>query len=200
MNAVPSSPMVAYCRPPSLKVLLVRGMVKNRGTHYEGNCQCLHPHCKRCKHLKTDAKFGSMVIGKTFRMLATVTRRTRSVIYLIQCSQCKKQYAGKTENSLHIRLNGHRSDTKNHWIEKPVAAHFNSVGHPMEDLQSMIAEKIHRENVVHRRRKESYWINILRSMAPDGMNLDPLVTKRIFDCYTLSVLLSPEGVHLPVFN
>ena len=117
--------------------------------------------------------FESTVTGEMFRVLATATCKTRNMIYLIQCSQCKKQYVGETENPPHIRLNGHSSDIKNHREEKPVAAHFNSVGHSMEDLQIIIIEKIHREDVVHRRRKESYWINSLQSMVPDGMNLDP---------------------------
>ena len=80
---------------------------------------------------------------------------------------------GETENSLHFRLNGHRSSIKNHRIEKPVAAHFNSVDHSMEDLQIVIVENIHREDVIHSRRKQSYWIDTLRSMAPGGTNFDP---------------------------
>ena len=147
--------MVAYCRPPNLKDLLVRATVKNPGTHYEGNCQCLNLRCKTCKHLKTDAKFESAVTSRTFRVLATATHKTRNVIYLIRCSSCKKQYMGETENSLHIKLNGHSSDIKtNHQIEKPVAVHFSLVGHCMEFLQIMIIEKIHREDAVSKKKGE----------------------------------------------
>ena len=62
-------------------------------------------------------------------------------------SPCNKQYVGETKNPLHITLNGHGLDVKNHQLEKPVAAYFNSVGHSMEDLIIMATEEIHRKNV-----------------------------------------------------
>ena len=34
------------------------------------------------------------------------------VIYLIECTLCKKQYVGKSETSFHIKLNNHRNDVK----------------------------------------------------------------------------------------
>ena len=106
-----------------------------------------------------------MVTGETFRILASAICKTRNVIYLMQCLRCRKQYVGETENSFHIRLNGHKSDIKNHQIEKPVPAHFSSLGHSMEDIQIMVIERIQREDAVHQRRKESYWINTLRSIV-----------------------------------
>ena len=72
------------------------------------------------------------------------------------------------ENLLHIRLNGNRSDIKNTRTEKPVAAHFNLVGHSIDDLTIMVIEKINRNDASHRKKKESYWIKTLRSMAPEG--------------------------------
>ena len=150
-----------YHRPPNLKDLLVRATISNPGTRYEGNHQSLHLRCKPCRHLKTDAKFESSVTGETFKVLATATCKTSNVIYLIQCLRCKKQHVGESEHSLCIRLNGHRSDKKNYQIEKPVAIHFSLVGHSMEDREILIIEKIHREDAVYRRRKESYWINTL---------------------------------------
>ena len=45
---------------------------------------------------------------------------------------------GETENPLDNGLNGHRSDITNHQIGKPVTAHFNSMGHTLEDLEIMV--------------------------------------------------------------
>ena len=42
----------------------------------------------------------------------------------------------------------------------------------MEDLTIMVIEKIRKDDVQLRRRRESYWIHHLRSMAPEGLNLD----------------------------
>ena len=57
-------------------------------------------------------------------------------------------------------------------VEKPVAAHFNLPRHSMDDLTIMVIEKIWREDVQLRRRRESYRIHHLRSVAPEGMNLE----------------------------
>ena len=73
-------------------------------------------------------------------------------------------------------LNGRR----NHYViiiwwkklEKPVAKHFNSMGHSLEDLSIYVIEKIHREEATFRKAKESHWIQTLRTLAPEGLNLE----------------------------
>ena len=37
------------------------------------------------------------------------------------------QYVGETENALHIRMNGHRSDITTKKLEKPVAESFRTL-------------------------------------------------------------------------
>ena len=100
------------------------------------------------------------------------TCKTKNLVYLIECRKCRKQYVGETENALHIRLNGHRSDIRTNKTEKPVAEHFNLPGHYMENLTIMVIDKIGKDDVQLRRGRESYWIHHLRSMAPEGLNLD----------------------------
>ena len=43
----------------------------------------------------------------------------------------------------------------------------------MEGLKLMVIEKIQREDSEYRKRKESRWIEIIRSWTPDGLNLNP---------------------------
>ena len=52
-----------------------------------------------------------------------------------------------------------------------MARHFNLVDHSMNDLTIMVIETIHRQDTEYRKRKERYWIELLRSLAPDGLNL-----------------------------
>ena len=70
-------------------------------------------------------------------------------------------------------MNGHRSDINHQRLEKPVAQHFNSNGHSLEDLSVFVIEKIHREEATFHKAKESHWIRALRLLAPEGLNLDP---------------------------
>ena len=85
------------------------------------------------------------------------------MVYVIEYNKRKKQYVGETENALHVRMNSHRSNIKHQRLEKPVAKHFNSTGHSLEDLSIYIIEKIHvhREEVVFRKVKQSHWIQTL---------------------------------------
>ena len=70
-------------------------------------------------------------------------------------------------------MNGHRSDVKNRRLQKPVAKHFNLVNHSLEYLSIFIIEEVHRSDAGFHKAKESYWIQTLPSMTPEGLDLDP---------------------------
>ena len=59
-----------------------------------------------------------------------------------------------------------------HLYVEPVASRFNSEGHSLEDLSIFVIEQIHREEASFRKAKESHWIQTLRSLVPEGLNLD----------------------------
>ena len=69
-------------------------------------------------------------------------------------------------------MDEHHSDIRTRKTKKPVAAHFCQSDHSIEDLEVRGIEKIHDNNTWWRRERESFWIFTLRSLAPDGMNLD----------------------------
>ena len=81
------------------------------------------------------------------------------------------QYVGETENALHIRMNGHRSDIRTRKMDKLVTAHFCQPDHTMEHLEVRGIEKIHRDCAKWTRKRESYWIFTLRTL-PDRTNLN----------------------------
>ena len=82
------------------------------------------------------------------------------------------QYAGETESALHIRMNGHRSDITTRKLDKPVASHFNQPDHSLEDLRVMGIEKIKNYSKRQRKLRESYWIFELRTLMPEGLNIN----------------------------
>ena len=81
------------------------------------------------------------------------------------------QYVGETENALHIRMNGHRSDITTKKLDKPVAAHFNQPYHSLEDLRVMGIEKIE-DSKKWRKLRERYRIFNLRTLMPEGLNIE----------------------------
>ena len=83
------------------------------------------------------------------------------------------QYVGETENPLHLRMNGHRSDYYRRLPDKPVAKHFYSTpGHTFEDVSVMVIEQLRSDGCMRRKYRESYWIYTLRTLTPDGLNLE----------------------------
>ena len=98
----------------------------------------------------------SSATGKTYSIKASANCKTANVVYVIECTKCNKQRVGETENALHIRMNGHRSNIKHRRLEKPVAAHFISEGRSLQDVSIFVIEQIDREEASYRRVKESY--------------------------------------------
>ena len=171
-KAIPSPPLVANRRPKNLKDLLVRATMKPPQRIYEGSNRCGRPRCKTCIHIKTGINFNSAVTGEKFRARVTANCKTSNIVYLIECRKCKKQYVGETENPLHLRVNGHRSDYHRRLSDKPVAEHFHSTGHSFDDMTIMVIEQIHVADSARRRQRESYWIYTLQTLTPDGLNLE----------------------------
>lgn len=172
-SAFPAPPIVAFRRAPNLRDLLVRAELKSPAPPTTiGNSPCGNRRCKTCVHIMSTNNFRSNSTGRTYKLRASFTCKTRNVVYLIQCKKCGIQYVGETEKALHIRLNGHRSDVKTRKLEKPVAAHFNLPDHDISDLQIMGIERINTEYTRRRKERESYWIFELQCLAPRGLNLD----------------------------
>ena len=114
--------------------------------------------------------FHSMTTSESFHVKATANCQTRNVVYITESTICSIQYVGRTENALRICLMGHRSDIRHKHMEKPVAKHLNLVDHSINDLIIMVIEMIHREVAEYRRRKESHWIEMIRSLALNRLN------------------------------
>ena len=55
--------------------------------------------------------------------------------------------------------------------EKPVATHFISQGHSVEDMTVMVIEKLWKDDPVLRKVRENKWMRTLDTSHPRGMNL-----------------------------
>ncbi len=172
-QAIPEAPLLSFRRPPNLRDMLVRAQLKTPAPPTNtGNAPCGGRRCKTCNLIMNTNSFKSHCMGRTYKTRSSFTCKTNNIVYLIQCKKCEMQYVGETENALHIRLNGHRSDVKTKKLDKPVAAHFNLPDHTIDDLEVMGIEKIHSNDPGRRRLRESYWIFELETMAPRGLNLE----------------------------
>ena len=122
---------------------------------YKGNSLCLQIHCNTCRIIQPLKSFKSLGTGKIFQRKATANCKMANMVYVSEFRKCKrKPYVGETENALHIRMNGKQLDIK-HWrLDKPVANHFNSEGHSLEDLSIFVIKQIQRGGELSQRKRK----------------------------------------------
>ena len=81
------------------------------------------------------------------------------------CCLCSARYTTSIYNI---------DDIQHRRTDRPVAKHFCQSDHSIHDLTIMVVEKIYKNDANYRRRKESHWIKILRSLTPHGLNINSL--------------------------
>ena len=63
--------------------------------------------CKQIKHTNT---ISSTVIKRTYSIYNKLNFKSSYLIYLPECTLCKRQYTSTPETAFNIRLNDHRKD------------------------------------------------------------------------------------------
>ena len=98
--------------------------------------------------------------------------RTQTVVFLISCRKCGKQYVWETKGTLNIRMNGHRNDWRHKGFERsPVGEHFCSSGHDFFSHASVCCSESNPEWTDNARKsRESYWIRRLITLIPSSIN------------------------------
>ena len=122
-------------------------------------------------HISTGTKFRSTTSEENFCPRVDVTCKTTNVIYLIDCSRCKKPAVGETENALYVRLNSHRLAYTWKRPDKP-EVHFNTSGLMFEDVKIIVIKQMGLASTARWKRRECFLIYTLRTVALDGMNLE----------------------------
>ena len=118
--------------------------------------------------LQTD-KCTSHSTESQYKVKVAATCKTSNCVYLIQCKRCGQQHVGETDQALHCRMNNHWADITHHRTqEKPVAAHFNSGVHTIEDMTVMVIERLRKDDAILRKIKEARWIAMLDTSSPKG--------------------------------
>ena len=139
--------------------------------------KCHQKACEACLYMNEDSVFYSENIDdEEFVITGRMTCKSKNVIYLIKCERCLECYIGETGQPLKRRLQSHISNIRL-YKNTPVADHFNQPDHHGHtDLKIMPILQIpdqgsKNQNQIYRRKWESYFIEKLKTMTPDGMNV-----------------------------
>lgn len=131
---------------------------------FPGSRKCDDEECVTCAWMKEGPNFVSSVTRRKYKFMTPVTCTDESLVYVVTCDKCRKQYVGKAEYSLREKNAEHRTD-----IEKQgslLGRHFGTVcGYENWSLQ--IIDKCPKKELT---RRERYWQEELTTMFPVGLN------------------------------
>ena len=172
-------PIVAYRRTSNLREIIVKAKLPTIATPNNtslppGSFRC-GQDCAICPYITNGlTHYTFFSTGATRQIRSHITCNTKNLIYMIQCNRCHLQYIGETKRRLKDRFNEHRrSVDKTNIRSKPttVAEHFLShPNHCHTEMQLIPLELIDSSLDSIRKARESFLIDIARTLEPHGMN------------------------------
>jgi hypothetical protein len=136
---------------------------------------CNTRNCRYCPNLDKSGIITSSVTKKQYRAMKNVSCRSSNLIYCVTCKRCDKQYVGQTYLRLKSRFVHHYYSVDKADSTKPVGKHFSQMDHRgTDDMRLRIHQKPPSSAVAAevRNKVEKRWIHLLRSPAPQGLNID----------------------------
>ena len=166
----PQPPLEAYKRDQNLRDLLVHSDFPLDQLAQPGTFPCKRTICRTCPHINQSTSIPSP--GGHIKITGHFTATSDNVTYCISCRKCPETvYIGDTGRRLADRFREHRLDVLHKKIDLPVAQHFNSPGHSLEDvLVAVLKSGLAKKDV--RQREEMRHIFIFQTLDPRGINRD----------------------------
>ncbi|XP_033121310.1 uncharacterized protein LOC117120378 [Anneissia japonica] len=133
-------PFLAYRQPANLKRHLISSKF-SQSTLINGTFPCHSTKCELC-HLNHSESHILGPNGYIINIKGHFTCSSTNIIYAITCNICPNAvYIGQTGQTLRNRINGHKFDIRHKLIKKPVAEHFTSTGHTINNLRVAVVKK-----------------------------------------------------------
>ena len=78
----------------------------------QGKCiPCLaNNRAFRCEQVLNKTMFRTNQTNRIFQIYHNLNRKSKYVIFFLECTKCKVKYVGKAETEFDIRLNNHQKD------------------------------------------------------------------------------------------
>lgn len=131
---------------------------------------CGKPRCVICDKIDPSTTFqNESGKGEVYGVKQLMTCKTKNMVYLIKCTECRRQYVGKTTESLSTRMSKRFSEiAKGNSAESGAAAHFvGSHAKSLDSFKVMGIEALKDDQGLNAR--EKLWINTLESTMNKAM-------------------------------
>ena len=164
----------------SQPVATITGTSKRLGTNpaNRGFAFCKHNICRFCPKINKTGKIFSKTTGLELNCMKKVSCRSSNLIYCITCKRCGLQYVGQTLLRVKDRLGQHFTSIDNYDTTKSIGRHFSQTNHNgLFDIEISVLEFIKKPPKseaakIIRDRVERRWIQVLRTKAPQGLNIE----------------------------
>lgn len=165
-NAIkPEDIQITYSRSPNLRDLLIKSKL-----YYLPNPPlsqpCWGPRCKTCQHMDFTRTITNR-LSHSYHIRGNFNCQSTDIVYAMTCNVCSIQYIGKTPNTINTRARGHESSIST-GRDHPVATHYRSYNHTIDDYSLTILDKEQDKN--RRLRLEESWMILLDTLKPRGLN------------------------------
>jgi len=167
-------PFVSFKAPRNLKSHLVRSKLypMERKT---GSAKCNKNSCKVCKNVSETKTFESKNNNKTYIINHHLNCDDKKLVYLLTCKSCGLQYVGQTSDKFRYRWNNYKDNNRKAeqgiaHMQSHIFEHFSMEGHN-GFLEDCIITFIDKTDASDPTRREKYWINILNTLVPNGLNI-----------------------------
>ena len=143
-----------------------------------GSLPCRRPRCQTCKHITPQTFLQGPKSAHNIR--GHFTCQSENVLYCISCRRCNCLYIGETGRRLLERFNEHLRSIRNRSRGFPVAEHFNSASHSLDDIMVCGLKQCAGSNI-SRKQHEMRLIFKLATLRPNGLQFPVTVSSA---CYT----------------
>ena len=137
--------------------------------------KCGGRRCQFCLNVTETETFTSTSTNQTYKINHEFNCNESSLIYLLTCKICRKQYVGQTVDIFRSRWNNYKSNDRKYLVGEPcvqehIFEHFNSEGHTgfLENVSVTFLDKTDSQNP---EKRENYWIHTLKIMVPWRLNI-----------------------------
>ena len=101
------------------------------------------------------------ITKRSFCVIGNITCNSKYIIYLTECSKCKKQYVGQTSTCLRHRISQHVNNKQS--TNSTVDQHFTIPGHTMtvQPIEQIVTGHTDDTNTIKDKlyQRERHWIN-----------------------------------------
>ena len=165
----PEPPLVSYRRERNLGDILVHSADASPSLTDAGSLPCRRPRCQTCKHITPQTFLQGPKSAHNIR--DHFTCQSENVVYCISCRRCNCLYIGETGRRLRERFSEHLRSIRNRSRGFPVAEHFNSASHSLDDIMVCGLKQCSGSNI-SRKQHEMRLIFKLGTLRPNGLNIN----------------------------